>query len=175
MLPRRADQACSTCWPTRTRTSTLRAPGSKATPSSSTTRRWLSCTRSTRRYVHSAIQNRHGRRRSRPVYLFGITHLVLDSIANSQFLCLSGRFTRWTRWCRTRRTSGTRSRVCTKYPAIDDRAWREGSVNRSFTSSAYCTSITATAALGRKKSMRCPYHFAILACSPEIAGALEAM
>jgi len=53
--------------------------------------------------------------RSRPMYLFGIsiTDLVLDWIANSQFLCWSGRFIRWTRWCRTRRTSGTRSRVCT--------------------------------------------------------------
>jgi hypothetical protein len=44
-----------------------------------------------------------------PIYLFGIsiTDLVLDSIANSQFLCWSGRSTRSTRWCRTRRMRTT--------------------------------------------------------------------
>jgi hypothetical protein len=44
-----------------------------------------------------------------PIYLFGIsiTDLVLDSIANSQFLYWSGRSTRSTRWCRTRRMRTT--------------------------------------------------------------------
>lgn len=64
LLSSRTGQACSTCWPTRTRTSTLRAPGSRVTPSSSTTRRWLSCTPSTPRYSRAALSTRYQYHRS---------------------------------------------------------------------------------------------------------------
>ncbi|KAG8082429.1 hypothetical protein GUJ93_ZPchr0014g47080 [Zizania palustris] len=40
IIPSPIEQAFSTCWPTPTRTSPCPSPGSRATPSSSTTRRW---------------------------------------------------------------------------------------------------------------------------------------